>query len=75
MLGRYTTGPDVARAEHSRWTGGCLSPRGHREAPRQRGQVCDHAGMDVVAVPLPVFVILGVLIVVAVVGAWLLRRD
>ncbi len=75
MLGRYTTGPCVAMAEHSRWTGRCLSPRRHREALRQRGQACDHVGMDVVAVPPLVFVILGVLILVAVVGAWLLRRD
>ena len=74
MLGRYTTGPDVARAEHSRWAWGCLSPRGQREALRQRESSEHHAGMDV---PL-VFVIVGGLIVVAVVVvvvALLLNRD
>ena len=67
MLGRYTTGPDVARAEHSRWTSGCP----------EYALSCDDAAMEVILVPPPplVFVILGAMMIVVVVGVWLLRRD
>ena len=74
MLGRYTTGPVVARAEHSRWTGGCQWRRRRRRLSCH-GNVCDDAEMDVVAMPPLVFVILGAIVVVVIVGAWLLRRD